>query len=209
LLDLGVRLQEETNHAVLSDEVVKSSAIEGEELDRESVPPSIPQRFGIQTAAKTSSDRRVEEAVDMLLDATACCDASLTSERLFGWHTSLFSAGHSDLTCIRVGAWRDDANGATQVISSPVGRRRVHFEAPPAVSLGAQIRDIMAWANKKPIEPGVLRAGLAHLWFVTLHPFEDGNGRIARAIGELMLARAERSPQRFNSLSAQLQRDRK
>jgi Fic family protein len=209
LLDVGVRLREETNLAVLSDEVVKSSAIEGEELNRESVRSSIAHRLGIEIAATASFDRRVDGVVKMLLDATACCDAPLTSERLFGWHTSLFPAGHSDLTSFRVGAWRDDANGAMQVISGPIGRRRVHYEAPPAASLDAQMQQFMAWANQKPSEPGVLKAGLAHLWFVTLHPFEDGNGRIARAIGELMLARAERSPQRFYSLSAQLQRDRK
>jgi Fic family protein len=145
----------------------------------------------------------------MVLDATTRCHELLTAERLFAWHAALFPTGYNGLTRIRVGAWRDDASGPMEVVSGPVHRQRVHFEAPPATRLNAEIKRFTAWANGASQEPALIKAGLAHLWFVTIHPFDDGNGRIARAIGDLMLARADESPQRFYSLSAQIQRERK
>jgi Fic family protein len=145
----------------------------------------------------------------MVLDATAGCDAPVTRERLFGWHAALFPTGHSGLSRIRVGDWRDNANGPMQVVSGPIHRRRVHFEAPPAERLEAEITKFLDWLNGPASEPPLIKAGLAHLWLVTLHPFDDGNGRIARAVGDLCLARADGSPQRFYSLSAQIQRERK
>jgi Fic family protein len=147
--------------------------------------------------------------VDMMLDATTRSVELLTAERLFGWHAALFPTGYSGLTPIRIGAWRDDASGPMQVVSGPLHRQRVHFEAPPAMKLAAEVDNFLAWANADTPEPALIKAGLAQLWFVTLHPFEDGNGRIARALGDLFLARADGSPQRFYSLSAQIQRERK
>ena len=154
-------------------------------------------------------DRHVEWVVDMVLDATGCCDVPLTPERLFGWHAALFPTGFSGLRRIRVGAWRDDASGPMQVISGQGLRQRVHFEAPPAAQLPAETNRFINWMNASTSEPALIRAGLGHLWLVTLHPFDDGNGRIARAVGDLLLARADGSPQRFYSLSAQIQRERK
>ena len=145
----------------------------------------------------------------MVLDATANCNTPVSRERLFGWHAALFPNGYSGLTKIQVGGWRDDAAGPMQVVSGPVGRQRVHFEAPPAERLEAEMSRFLDWINAEPGEPPVIKAGLAHLWLVTLHPFDDGNGRIARAVGDLLLARADGSPQRFYSLSAQIQRERK
>ncbi len=133
----------------------------------------------------------------------------MSRERLFGWHAALFPTGYSGLTRIKVGEWRDDAGGPMQVVSGPIGRRRVHFEAPPAERLETEIRRFLDWLNGTSNQPPLIRAGLGHLWFVTLHPFDDGNGRIARAIGDLLLARADGSPQRFYSLSAQIQQERK
>jgi Fic family protein len=133
----------------------------------------------------------------------------LTPERLFGWHAALFPTGYSGLSPITVGRWRDDAAGPMQVVSGPVNRRKVHFQAPPADTLSAEMTRFLAWANQTTGEPALIKAGLAHLWFVTLHPFDDGNGRIARAVGDLFLARADGADQRFYSLSAQIQRERK
>jgi len=147
--------------------------------------------------------------VDMVLDATTHCTAPLTEQRLFSWHAALFPTGYSGLSRIATGAWRDDTSGPMQVVSGPMGRQRVHFEAPPAQRLPQEMRRFLAWADSPAPEPGLIRAGLGHLWFVTLHPFDDGNGRIARAVGDLLLARADGSPQRFYSLSAQIQRERK
>ena len=136
--------------------------------------------------------------------------APLTAGRLFGWHAALFPTGYSGISRIRVGTWRDDTSGPMQVISGPIGREKIHFEAPPAIRLPQEVTQFLTWLNSNnPEDPPLLRAGLGHLWFVTLHPFDDGNGRIARAIGDLLLARADGSPQRFYSLSAQIQRERK
>ena len=145
----------------------------------------------------------------MVLDATTRASAPLTAERLFGWHAALFPTGYSGMTRIAVGQWRTDAEGPTQVVSGHMGRRKVHFQAPSAEVLTAETDRFLAWANAESGEPMLIKAGLAHLWFVTLHPFDDGNGRIARAVGDLFLARADGSPQRFYSLSAQIQRERK
>eukprot|EP01034_Spumella_vulgaris_P008369 gene8369-10649_t len=145
----------------------------------------------------------------MVLDATARYDAPLTAERLFGWHAALFPTGYNGLTRIRVGDWRNDVAGPMEVVSGPLHRQRVHYEAPPATRLRTEMKEFLAWANAETPEPPLVKAGLAHLWFVTVHPFDDGNGRIARAVGDLFLARADASGQRFYSLSAQIQRDRR
>ena len=154
-------------------------------------------------------DRHVAGVVEMVLDATLNCAAPVSRERLFGWQAALFPTGYSGLSRVKVGGWRDDASGPMQVVSGPIGRRRVHFEAPPAALLTAEMDRFLDWLNGQSKEPPLLKAGLGHLWFVTIHPFEDGNGRIARAIGDLLLARADGSPHRYYSLSAQIERERK
>jgi len=209
LADVGMAMRDQASLAALTEDVVETSAIEGEQLDVASVRSSIARRLGVDIGALAPADRHVDGVVDMVLDATTRCHAALTPQRLFGWHAALFPTGYSGLARISIGRWRDDAAGPMQVVSGPIGRRRVHFEAPPAGRLDAETARFLAWANAAPHEPLLIRAGLAHLWFVTLHPFDDGNGRIARAIGDLFLARAEGGAQRFYSLSAQIQRDRK
>jgi Fic family protein len=209
LAGVGMALREQASLAALTEDVIKTSEIEGEQLNVESVRSSIARRLGVDIGALAPVDRHVEGVVEMVLDATLNCDAPVTRERLFGWHAALFPSGYSGLARIRVGGWRDDASGPMQVVSGPVGRQRVHFEAPPAAGLAAEAGRFFDWVNGDSGDPPLIKAGLGHLWFVTLHPFDDGNGRIARAIGDLLLARADGSPQRFYSLSAQIQRERK
>lgn len=209
LADVGMDLRDQASLAALTDDVVKTSAIEGEQLNAESVRSSIARRLGVDVGALAPVDRNIEGVVEMVLDATANCQAPVTRERLYGWHAALFPTGHSGLARIRVGAWRDDARGPMQVVSGPIGRQRVHFQAPPAERLDAETSRFLEWLNGESNDPPLLRAGLGHLWLVTLHPFDDGNGRIARALGDLLLARADGSPQRFYSLSAQIQRERR
>ncbi|WP_018991605.1 Fic family protein [Aromatoleum toluclasticum] len=208
LADVGMALRDQASLAALTDDVVKTSEIEGERLDVESVRSSIARRIGVDIGALARVDRNVEGVVEMVLDATAHCNEPVSRERLFGWHAALFPTGYSGISRINVGAWRDDGSGPMQVVSGPVGRQRVHFEAPPGDRLEAEASRFLDWINAAPSEPALIRAGIGHLWFVTLHPFDDGNGRVARAIGDLLLARADGSPQRFYSLSAQIQRER-
>jgi Fic family protein len=209
LADVGMALRDQANLSTLTEDVIKTSEIEGEQLNVESVRSSIARRLGVDIGALAPVDRHVEGVVEMVLDATANCNAAVTRDRLFGWHAALFPTGYSGLVRINVGGWRDDATGPMQVVSGPLGRQRVHFEAPPADRLQSETDRFISWANSASNEPPLIKAGLAHLWFVTLHPFDDGNGRIARAVGDLFLARADGSPQRFYSLSAQIQRERK
>jgi Fic family protein len=209
LADVGMALRDQASLGALTEDVVKTSEIEGEQLDVESVRSSIARRLGVDIGALAPVDRHVEGVVEMVLDATANCDAPVTRERFFGWHAALFPTGYSGLSKIKVGTWRDDSNGPMQVVSGPIGRQRVHFEAPPAERLDTETRRFLDWVNEASNDPPLIKAGLGHLWFVTLHPFDDGNGRIARAIGDLLLARADGSPQRFYSLSAQIQRERR
>lgn len=209
LADVGMAVRDQAGIATLTDEVVKTSEIEGEVLNADSVRSSVARRLGVDIGAVAQVDRHVDGVVDMVLDATLNSDKPLSAERLFGWHAALFPTGYSGLNKITTGQWRDDSDGPMQVVSGPVGRRKVHFEAPPAHTLPKETADFITWANAATGEPALVKAGLAHLWFVTLHPFDDGNGRMARAVGDLFLARADSSPQRFYSLSAQIQRERK
>jgi len=208
---LGFPPQQEATLQALTEETVKSSEIEGEKLDVAQVRSSIARRLGMDVAGVDVVDGRVEGVVDMMLDATRNFDQPLTAERLFGWHASLFPTGRSGMRKLRVAAWRDDTTGPMQVVSGPVGRQRVHFEAPAAERLAREMRAFLRWFNEgtgPSVADDVLKAGLAHLWFVTIHPFDDGNGRIARAIADLGLARSEHSTQRFYSMSAQIRRER-
>ncbi|MGA9918922.1 MAG: Fic family protein [Paraburkholderia sp.] len=209
LADVGLTLRSEASLVALTDDVVKTSEIEGEQLNVASVRSSIARKLGVDIGALAPVDRHVEGVVEMVLDATLNCSAEVSKERLFGWHAALFPTGFSGMSRISVANWRDDSKGPMQVVSGPIGRQKVHFEAPPAARLGMEVDQFLAWLNADTADQPVLKAGLAHLWFVTLHPFDDGNGRIARAIGDLLLARADGSPERFYSLSAQIQRERK
>lgn len=209
LADVGMALRNQASLAALTEDVIKTSEIEGEQLNVESVRSSIARRLGVDIGALAPVDRHVDGVVEMVLDATANCHLPVSRERLFGWHAALFPTGYSGLSKIHVGGWRDDSGGPMQVVSGPVGRQRVHFEAPQASCLEVETGRFLDWLNGSTKEPALLKAGLGHLWFVTLHPFDDGNGRIARAIGDLLLARADGSPQRFYSLSAEIQRERK
>jgi len=208
LADVGLAQRDQASLAALTEDVLKTSEIEGELLNVESVRSSIARRLGVDLGGLAPVDRHVEGVVDMVLDATANSAAPLTGERLFGWHAALFPTGYSGMSKIAVGQWRNDADGPMQVVSGPLGRRRIHFQAPPAERLPAEMARFFAWANAPDGGPGLLKAGLAHLWLITLHPFDDGNGRIARAVGDCFLARVDGSRQRFYSLSAQIQRER-
>ncbi|WP_194834390.1 Fic family protein [Nocardia sp. XZ_19_369] len=208
LADTEDAVREQAGLAALTADVVKTSEIEGELLDVASVRSSIARHLGVDIGALVPTDRHVDGVVQMVLDATVHHDQPMTADRLFGWHAGLFPTGHSGISRVRVGGWRTDATGPMEVVSGSYGRQRVHFEAPPAALLDAEMQRFLDWFNRDATEPPIVKAGLAHLWFVTVHPFDDGNGRIARALGDLWLARADRSSLRFYSLSAQIQRDR-
>jgi Fic family protein len=205
---LGFSLQQEATLQTLMSDVLKSSEIEGEKLDAEQVRSSIARRLGMDIGALKPADRNVEGVVEMTLDATRYYDKPLTAARLFAWHASLFPTGHSGMVKIGVGTWRNDSTGPMQVVSGPMGKAHIHFEGPKADRVAGEMGLFLDWfEGNDPIDP-VLKAGLAHLWFVTIHPFDDGNGRIARAIADMALARSENSPQRFYSLSAQIRQER-
>lgn len=206
---IGFTLREEAVLQTLTEDVLKSSEIEGERLDRNQVRSSIARQLGMDVGGLIKSDRQVEGVVEMMLDATQKFNKSLSIERLFGWHAALFPTGRSGLTKIRAGGLRDDGTGPMQVISGPVGKPKVHFQAPDAERLRLEMRLFLTWFNGKKSRDSILRAGVAHLWFVTIHPFDDGNGRIARAIADMSLARSEDSPKRFYSMSAQICAERK
>jgi len=205
---LGFELKREAIFSTLINDVVKSSAIEGENLNPDEVRSSIARRLGIDIAGLIPASRAVEGVVEMMLDATQQFSKPLTKERLFDWHAALFSTGRSGMHRITVGGWRTIAAGPMQVVSGPIGHERVHFEAPIADRLESEMRTFLIWFDKQNDIDPVLKAGIAHLWFVTIHPFEDGNGRIARAIGDMALARADSTPDRFYSLSSQIESER-
>lgn len=205
---LGFPLREEAVLRTLTEDVLKSSEIEGELLDRDQVRSSIARRLGMDVGGLVPADRDVEGVVEMMLDATQNYARPLTAERLFAWHAALFPTGRSGMSRITVGAWRTPTGDPMRVVSGPVGRERVHYEAPAADRLDAEMTAFLQWFETAKPDP-VLKAGVAHLWFVTNHPFDDGNGRIARAIADLALARAEGTAQRFYSMSAQIRAERK
>ena len=204
---LGFELRQEAELGVLTEDVVKSSSIEGETLDAEQVRSSIARRLGMDAGGLRAPDRNVEGVVTMMLDATQRYEQPLTAQRLWGWHASLFPTGWSGLRRIAVGQWRDDAEGPMQVVSGKQGQH-VHFEAPAADKIHEEMTSFLDWFDGPGDTDWVVRAALAHLWFVTIHPFDDGNGRMARAIADMALARSEKSAQRFYSMSAQIQRER-
>src|SRR3989344_2584160 len=202
---LGFSQRSESVLQVLTDDVVKSGEIEGEALDPDQVRSYIARRLGMDIAGLLPSDRRVDGVVQMTLEATQNFEAPLTRERLFGWHAALFPG---PMPNVRAGAWRDDGKGPMQVVSGAIGRERVHYVAPEAERLEIEMAAFMEWANRIGDVDPVLRAAKAHLWFVTIHPFDDGNGRIARVLADWALARSENSSRRYYSMSAQIRRER-
>ena len=206
---LGLVLRREASLRVLTDDVVKSSAIEGEKLDSAEVRSSVARRLGIDVAGLVAPRRDVEGIVEMMLDATQQSSEPLTKARLFGWHAALFPTGRSGMHTITTGGWRTADVDPMRVVSGPMGKEKLHFEAPAAARLAKEMRLFLAWfARADELDP-VIKAGIAHFWFVTIHPFEDGNGRIARAIGDMALARGEGTEGRFYSLSSQMESERK
>lgn len=205
---LGLTFQDEAMLSSLTEEAIKTSEIEGETLDADQVRSSVARHLGLDAGGTPRVDRHVDGLVDMMMDATQNHGKPLTAERLQAWQGALFPTGRSGLKRIRTAAWRDASGDPMQVISGPAGRERVHFEAPPAEKLDDEMRAFLAWYNGERYMDGVLKAALAHLWFVTIHPFEDGNGRIARAIADMALAHSEESGQRFYSMSAQIRAER-
>lgn len=206
---LGFELRSEATLEALTLEILTSTEIEGEILNPEQVRSSIARKLGMDIAGMVHSDRNVEGVVDMMIDAVEKYSDPLSAERLYNWHYSLFPTGRSGMYNIIIGNWRDDSTGPMQVVSGPMGRERVHFQAPPASKIEAEMFRFIHWVNnEKTIDP-VIKAGIAHLWFVTIHPFEDGNGRIGRAITEMLLSRADGVSQRYYSMSSQIRIERK
>jgi len=207
---LGFPLQSEASLQMLTLDVLKSSEIEGELLDAEQVRSSIARRLGMDIAGLVPTDRHVEGVVEMMLNATQQYLQYLSEDRLFGWHAALFPTGRSGMHKIVVGAWRDNKTGdPMQVVSGPMGREIIHYEAPASDRLPNEMNRFINWFNENADMDTVVKAAVAHLWFVTIHPFDDGNGRIARAIADMQLARADGTPQRFYSMSAQIRKERK
>lgn len=205
---LGFELQNEANLEILTLEILKSTEIEGEYLDREQVRSSIARRLGLDISGLVYSERNVDGIVDLMLDATKKYDKELTKERLFSWHASLFPAGQSGMYKIITGNWRNDSTGPMQVVSGVLGKEKVHYQAPPANQIENEMRIFFDWFNLEQHVDSVLKAAIAHLWFVTLHPFEDGNGRISRALSDMLLARSDEQSYRFYSMSTQIRKER-
>lgn len=205
---MGFDLQAEASLRILTSDVVQTSAIEGHRLDADDVRSSIARRLGLPQGGVRRTNRDVEGIVEVTLDATTKAAAPISAERLCGWHAALFPVGYSGTRPIAVGTWRPSEAGPMQVVSGPIGRERVHFEAPAANRVPSEMERFIAWCDGEPAIDPVLKSALAHFWFVTVHPFEDGNGRIARALADLMLARADGSPQRFVSMSTQIESER-
>ena len=205
---LGFELQNEANLEILTIEILKSTEIEGEFLDREQVRSSIARRLGLDISGLVYSERNVDGIVDLMLDATKKYDKELTKERLFSWHASLFPAGQSGMYKIITGNWREDSTGPMQVVSGVLGKEKVHYQAPPANKIENEMRIFFGWFNLEQNVDPVLKAAIAHLWFVTLHPFEDGNGRISRALSDMLLARSDEQSYRFYSMSTQIRKER-
>ena len=206
---LGFELRSQATVTILTQEIVKSSAIEGEKLDPDEVRSSIRRRLGLDVAGLPTPSRNVEGIVQVMLDATTNFDAPLTKERLFDWHAALFPTARSGMSPILVGRWRDGSHGPMQVVSGSIGREKVHFEAPDAARVDFEMLRFLDWFNSSRPEDAVLKAGIAHFWFVTIHPFEDGNGRLARAIADMALARSDGTKDRFYSMSAQIEAERR
>ncbi|HOW41967.1 MAG TPA: Fic family protein [Bacteroidales bacterium] len=206
---LGFKLRNEAVLETLTTEVIKTSEIEGQILNLDQVRSSIARKLGFEVSGLVPSDRNVDGVVEMMLDATQNYQQQLTTDRLFGWHSALFPSGRSGMYKIITGNWRDDSTGPMQVVSGALGKEKVHFEAPPAREIGKEMRSFISWFNNETYHDLIIKSAVSHLWFITIHPFEDGNGRIARALSEMLLTRSDETPQRFYSMSAQIKAERK
>jgi Fic family protein len=206
---LGFEIQETARADVLVEETLKTSEIEGEKLDPDAVRSSVGRRLGLPEAGlKVVRDQKAEGLVEILLDATINYSKKMTRQRIWGWHAALFPTGYSGMVKVFVGQWRNDAKGPMQVVSGPIGQETIHFEAPPEKKLDKEMQTFISWINTEDQLDGIIRAGLAHIWFVTIHPFDDGNGRIARTLTDMLLARDENNSKRFYSLSSQIMAER-
>ncbi len=207
--ELGFEIQQTARADVLVEEALKTSAIEGEKLDPDAVRSSVGRRLGLPGAGlKEIIDQKAEGLVEILLDATTNYSKKITMERIWSWHAALFPTGYSGMVKISVGQWRNDSKGPMRVISGPIGQEKVYFEAPPAKKIDKEMQTFISWINTKDELDGIIRAGIAHIWFVSIHPFDDGNGRIARTLTEMFLAKDENNPKRFYSLSSQIMAER-
>ena len=209
MAELGFDIRQDASFEVLTADAIKTSSIEGETLDPSSVRSSLARKIGIDTVALLPPNRHVDGLVEMLLDATRHYDRPVTKERLFGWHALLFPTGRSGMNLIKVAAWRTREEGPMQVVSGPIGRENVHFEAPDSQKIDSEMSAFLIWFNMDSSLDPVLKAGIAHFWFVTIHPFEDGNGRITRALTDLLLARSDQSSERFYSMSSWIEKERR
>jgi len=207
--NLGFKLRNEAVLETLTTEVIKTSEIEGQILELDQVRSSLARRLGIEVSGLVPSDRNVDGVVEMMLDATRNYKNILTTDRLFGWHSALFPSGRSGMYKIIAGNWRDDSTGPMQVVSGALGKEKVHFEAPPAREIRKEMKAFISWFSKDTDQDLILKSAISHLWFITIHPFEDGNGRIARALSEMLLSRSDETPQRFYSMSSQIRAGRK
>ena len=206
---LGFKLRNEAVLETLTTEVIKTSEIEGQILDLDQVRSSIARRLGIEVSGLVPSDRNTDGIVEMMLDATQNYKKTLTRDRLFGWHSALFPSGRSGMYKIIAGKWRDDSTGPMQVVSGALGKEKVHYQAPHAEEIRKEMKLFLSWFNKETEQDLILKSAIAHLWFISIHPFEDGNGRIARALSEMLLTRSDDTPQRFYSMSSQIRAERK
>jgi len=207
--NLGFKLRDEAVLETLTVEVIKSTEIEGQILAPDQVRSSIARKLGMDISGLVPSDRNVDGVVEMMFDATKNFSKPMTANRLFGWHSSLFPAGRSGMYKIITGKWRDDSTGPMQVVSGAIGKEKVHYQAPPASDIKKEMNLFLTWFNKESDEDLIIKSALTHLWFLTIHPFEDGNGRIARALSEMILTRSDATSQRFYSMSAQIRSERK
>jgi len=207
--NLGFGLKDQAILQILTTDIMTSSNIEGENLDKEQVRSSVARRLGLPYDEEIFIERNVDGIVEMVMDATHNYLAPLSKKRLFSWQASLFPGGYSGMHTIHTGSFRKDQNGPMQVISGPVGMERIHYRAPDASRIPEEMDSFIQWFNRAKDMDGVLAPGIAHIWFLSIHPFEDGNGRIARALTDMLLARDEHSPNRFYSISSQIQKNRK
>jgi Fic family protein len=206
---LGFDLKNQANHEIITQDVIKSTEIEGEILNPEQVRSSVARRLGLDIFGLVPSDRNIDGVVEMMIDATENYDKLLSKDRLFAWHNALFPSGMSGMHNILVAQWRDDLTGPMQVVSGPLGKEKIHYQAPPSNILPKEMNKLFDWINKKSETDLVIKSAISHLWFVSLHPFEDGNGRIARAITDMHLAQTDNQSYRFYSMSSQIRNERK
>lgn len=205
---LGFDLRNDATLATLTQDVIKTSEIEGEKLAHDQVRSSIARRLGVNIGGYLQPDRNVEGIVEVMIDATQKYNRTLTKDRIFAWHAALFPTGRSGMERITVGNWRGESSGVMQILSGPYGREKIHFEAPNYDRLDLEMDRFLKWYDEKTGVDLVIKSAIAHFWFVTIHPFDDGNGRIARAIADMMLSRSEESGQRFYSMSSHIQKER-